>query len=50
VPVDASAVRVSTGQLRVKVGCAVRGGANLKIELRMLGPAKRIGSSASPLR
>jgi hypothetical protein len=50
VPADASATRVTTGQLRVKVGCAVQGGANLKIEVRMLGPAKRIATSASPLR
>jgi hypothetical protein len=45
VPVDASAARVTTGHQQVKIHCAGQGNAKLKIELRVVGPAKRIGKS-----
>lgn len=45
VPVDANAARVSTGAQQVKVGCAEQSGASLKIELRTLGPATRLGGA-----
>jgi hypothetical protein len=50
VPVDANATQVSPGTQQVKIECARQSGANLKIELRMLGPAKRIGGSEILLR
>jgi len=47
VPVDANAARVGTGAQRVKIGCAPQNGASLKLELRTLSPATRIGQIPS---
>jgi hypothetical protein len=44
VPVEAGAARVSTGTQPVKISCASQSGAALKIELRTLGPATRLGA------
>jgi hypothetical protein len=47
VPVDASAARIRTGRQQVKLLGADQRSASLKIELRTLGPATRIGAAAS---
>lgn len=45
VPVDASVARISMGRQQARIGCVEQSGASLKIELRTLGPATRIGRS-----
>jgi hypothetical protein len=43
VAVDANRARVEPGTAGIKIACAAQPGASLKIELRTLGPATRIG-------
>jgi hypothetical protein len=45
VPVDAGIARVGPGPQQVKVACAPRVGASLRLELRTLSPAQRLASS-----
>ena len=44
VSVDAGVTRVGPGSQRVKLSCAGPSGASLKLELRTLGPALRLGN------
>jgi hypothetical protein len=43
VPVDAGAARVGTGKQQIVIGCGPQTVTTLKIEVRTLGPATRIG-------
>jgi hypothetical protein len=45
VPADPNAARAETGTVRVKVGCRPHNGARLKVELRTLSAATRIGKT-----